>query len=90
MREIIAPLALPYPPTRRGLFRRAIAYLATDAGYPEVPKTMAARGDLVLVQLKTDASPVALGICMGSMALVAGPNGLVMEPPEAWLMAWRI
>lgn len=48
----------------------------------------AQRGDVVLIDVPGEGP--AVGICVGSKAAFAGPNGLEFPPMSACRRAWRI
>jgi hypothetical protein len=56
-------------------------------GVPRASPALAQRGDVVMV--KTAEGP-ALGICNGSVAACAGPDGLSFVPMPLWLKAWEV
>jgi len=49
--------------------------------------TLAQRGDVVLLDV---IEGPALGVCLGMVAVGAGPTGTVMVPMEKWVKAWRV
>lgn len=60
--------------------------ITRDNGLEEVPPLMAQRGDFVLVD---EAEGPALGVCLGSHFVAAGPAGTVLRPLAAARRAWR-
>ncbi len=57
------------------------------ARLPEVPVNFAQRGDFVVIN--TDIGP-AIGVNLGDVAVVPGPDGLVRYPRSSVRRAWRV
>ena len=78
------------PPSPRlrpaGLLEAAAEKITRDKGLEEVPPLMAQRGDFVLVD---ETEGPALGVCLGSHIVAAGPAGTVLWPLAAARRAWR-
>ncbi len=69
-----------------GGLEAAAEKIARDNGLEEVPLLMAQRGDFVLLD---DTEGPALGVCLGSHIVAAGPAGAVLRPLAAARRAWR-
>jgi hypothetical protein len=54
---------------------------------PEISPKMARRGDWVLIET---AGEQALAVCLGTMLIAAGQNGLSRRPMSHAITAWRI
>lgn len=52
-----------------------------------VPRLLARRGDACLVD--TPDGP-GVAVCVGSVALIPGPNGLISKPLRSVIKAWRV
>ena len=61
--------------------------LATANMGPEIPPTLARRGDWCLIM---QDGREALSVCMGLFLLAAGPTGLTLRPTCDAITAWRI
>lgn len=57
------------------------------AGLVETPPTLAQRGDLVWL---AQGRQCVLAVCWGELAAAPGPEGLVFEPMERAVRAWRV
>lgn len=66
---------------------RLAGRLCRELRWPSVPVAQARRGDVVL--LRGERGP-SLGICVGGLAVFAGPNGLVFRPIKECRRAWRV
>jgi hypothetical protein len=64
----------------------AVEKITRDNGLEEVSPLMAQRGDFVLVD---ETAGPALGVCLGSHIIAAGPAGAVLRPLDAARRAWR-
>ncbi len=84
LRRFLGPPSLKL--RRAGLLEAAAEKITQDNGLEEVPPLMAQRGDFVLVDA---AEGPALGVCLGSHIIAAGPAGAVMRPLGAARRAWR-
>ncbi len=69
-----------------GGLEAAAEKITRDNGLEEVPPLMAQRGDFVLVD---ETAGPALGVCLGSHIVAAGPMGAVLRPLDAARRAWR-
>lgn len=68
-----------------------LASLAFRWGFPEILPTLAQRGDVVLCDTSGRAGwPVSCGICVGSVVLSTGREGLIALPLSSGLRAWSI
>ena len=72
--------------------------ITRDNGLEEVPPLMAQRGDFVLLDEtegpglaggRANRRNPALGVCLGSHIIAAGPAGTVLRPLAAARRAWR-
>ncbi len=80
-------LGAPSPKLRpAGLLEAVAEKITRDNGLEEVPPLMAQRGDFVLVD---ETEGPALGVCLGSHIVAAGPTGTVLRPLAAARRAWR-
>ncbi len=84
LRRFLGPPSLKLRPA--GLLEAAAEKITQENGLEEVPALMAQRGDFVLVDA---AEGSALGVCLGSHIIAAGPAGAVMRPLGAARRAWR-
>ncbi len=69
-----------------GGLEAAAEKITRDNGLEEVSPLMAQRGDFVLVD---ETEGPALGVCLGSHFVAAGPAGTVLRPLAAARRAWR-
>ncbi len=84
LRRFLGPAS---PKLRRaGLLEAVAEKITRDSGLEEVPPLMAQRGDFVLVD---ETESPALGVCLGSHIVAAGPMGTVLRPLAAARRAWR-
>lgn len=70
-----------------GGLAETVEKITGDLGWPEVPRLMAQRGDVGLVN--TDQGE-ALAICIGPRWAVQGAGGLVFMSLKSGLRAWRV
>jgi hypothetical protein len=61
-----------------------------SALFEEVPVGFAQRGDLVLTPANEEGEWELPGVCIGAVALCVSAAGLVREPRERWLKAWKV
>ncbi len=84
LRRFLGPSSPKLRPA--GLLEAAAEKITQDNGLEEVPPLMAQRGDFVLVG---ETEGPALGVCLGSHIVAAGPRGTVLRPLAAVRRAWR-
>lgn len=88
--------------TRGGAMRALKAYggggleaaarrIAIELGAPQLPPSLAQRGDVVLLSVP-DCPPenLALGVCLGGHHVAQGPGGIAVVPLAYALRAWRV
>ncbi len=84
LRRFLGPASPKLRPA--DLLEAAAEKITRDNGLEEVPPLMAQRGDFVLVD---ETEGPALGVCLGSHIVAAGPMGAVLRPLAAARRAWR-
>lgn len=69
------------------LLRQAVDAMAQRSGWPEIPATLAQRGDLAI--LAQDGAEL-LAVVTGERAMSPGPRGLIATPMIFATRAWSI
>lgn len=67
-----------------------IASQAQSLGFPEIPVTLARRGDVVFVDNATPQGCVGVVSLDGRYVSCAGEKGIVMVTIDRWRRAWRV
>ena len=68
-----------------------LSSIASQWGFPEIAPPLAQRGDVVLCDTAGRAGwPVSCGVCVGSVVLSTGREGLMALPLSSGLRAWSI
>ncbi len=86
LRRFCGGRAAGEPAPNVSLLEAAAEKITRDNELDEVPPLLAQRGDFVLVD---ETEGPALGVCLGSHIVAAGPAGTVLRPLAAARRAWR-
>ncbi|HEV3511993.1 MAG TPA: hypothetical protein VGS05_09845 [Candidatus Sulfotelmatobacter sp.] len=71
-------------------FEFFIASTAANLGLPEIPVTLAQRGDLVFLDNETAQGAIGVVSLDARFASCAGSKGLVLVRIHRWKRAWRV
>lgn len=71
-------------------FQEFVAKLAAEFELPEVPPTMARRGDIVYVDNGTPQGSLGIVSLDGRFAACASDQGVVLARMHRWKRAWRV